>query len=101
MIVEIVSLEQAVWTGTARMVRVRTSEGDIGILPGHEAVAGILKPGDFAVDPVDGSRLEPALFTPSAKAATSASNAARWRPSSSATTRRRRPRSSRPWCRDR
>ena len=58
MIVEIVSLEQAVWTGTARMVRVRTSEGDIGILPGHEAVAGILKPGDFAVDPVDGSRLE-------------------------------------------
>lgn len=25
---------------------------------GHEAVAGILKPGDFAVDPVDGSRLE-------------------------------------------
>ncbi len=58
MIVEIVSLEQAVWTGTARMVRVRTSEGDIGILPGHEAVAGLLRPGGFALDPLDGSRLE-------------------------------------------
>ena len=58
MIVEIVSLERPVWTGTARMVRVRTTEGDIGILPGHEAVAGLLKPGDFAVDPVNGSRFE-------------------------------------------
>jgi F-type H+-transporting ATPase subunit epsilon len=58
MIVEIVSLEQSVWSGTARMVRVRTTEGDIGILPGHEAVAGLLRPGDLAVDPVDGPRLE-------------------------------------------
>lgn len=58
MIVEIVSLEQSVWSGTARMVRVRTTEGDIGILPGHEAVAGLLRPGDLAVDPVDGQRLE-------------------------------------------
>ncbi|MGX5357724.1 F0F1 ATP synthase subunit epsilon [Kocuria sp. KH4] len=58
MIVEIVSLERSEWTGTARMVRVRTSEGDIGILPGHEAVAGLLRPGDFALDPVDGARVE-------------------------------------------
>ncbi|MFI7483225.1 F0F1 ATP synthase subunit epsilon [Kocuria sp. M1R5S2] len=58
MIVEIVSLDRPVWTGTARMVRVRTTEGDIGILPGHEAVAGLLKAGGFAVDPVSGSRLE-------------------------------------------
>lgn len=58
LIVEIVSLDRSVWTGTARMVRVRTSEGDIGILPGHEAVAGLLKTGDFALDPVDGTRVE-------------------------------------------
>ena len=58
MIVEVVSLDRPVWTGTARMVRVRTTEGDIGILPGHEAVAGILRPGDLAVDPVAGARLE-------------------------------------------
>jgi len=56
MIVEVVALDQSVWTGTARMVRVRTTEGDIGILPGHEAVAGILRPGQFAVEPVDGPR---------------------------------------------
>ncbi|MCJ8506237.1 F0F1 ATP synthase subunit epsilon [Kocuria flava] len=58
MIVEVVSLDRSIWAGAARMVRVRTSEGDIGILPGHEAVAGLLKPGAFAVDPVDGERLE-------------------------------------------
>ena len=58
MIVEVVALDRSVWTGTARLVRVRTTEGDIGILPGHEAVAGILRPGAFAVDPVDGARLE-------------------------------------------
>ena len=58
MIVEVVSLERSIWTGTARMVRVRTTEGDIGILPGHEAVAGLLRPGEFAVDPLDGDRLE-------------------------------------------
>ena len=58
MIVEVVALDRSVWTGTARMVRVRTTEGDIGILPGHEAVAGILRPGEFAVDPLDGARLE-------------------------------------------
>ncbi|GGG57526.1 hypothetical protein GCM10011374_20430 [Kocuria dechangensis] len=58
MIVEVVALDRSVWTGTARQVRVRTTEGDIGILPGHEAVAGILKPGGFAVDPVDGARIE-------------------------------------------
>lgn len=57
LIVEIVALDRMVWNGTARLVRVRTTEGDIGIMPGHESMAGLLKPGEFAIDRVDGDRL--------------------------------------------
>ena len=56
LIVEIVALDRKIWTGTARLVRVRTTEGDIGIMPGHESMAGLLKPGEFAIDRVDGDR---------------------------------------------
>ncbi|WP_290655846.1 F0F1 ATP synthase subunit epsilon [Kocuria sp.] len=57
LIVEIAALDRKIWTGTARLVRVRTTEGDIGIMPGHESMAGLLKPGEFAIDRVDGDRL--------------------------------------------
>ena len=57
LIVEVVALDRKIWAGTAKMVRVRTTEGDIGILPGHESVAGLLRPGKFAVERVDGGRL--------------------------------------------
>ena len=57
LIVEIVALDRKIWTGTARLVRVRTTEGDIGIMPGHESMAGLLKPGEFAIDRVEGDRL--------------------------------------------
>ncbi|WP_058954374.1 F0F1 ATP synthase subunit epsilon [Kocuria rhizophila] len=57
LIVEIVALDRKIWAGAARLVRVRTTEGDIGIMPGHESMAGLLKPGEFAIDCVDGDRL--------------------------------------------
>ena len=57
LIVEIVALDRKVWAGAARLVRVRTTEGDIGIMAGHESMAGLLKPGEFAIDRVDGDRL--------------------------------------------
>lgn len=57
LIVEIVALDRKIWNGTARLVRVRTTEGDIGIMPGHESMAGLLKPGEFAIDRVDGDRM--------------------------------------------
>nr|WP_314315949.1 F0F1 ATP synthase subunit epsilon [Kocuria rhizophila] len=57
LIVEIVALDRKIWAGAARLVRVRTTEGDIGIMPGHESMAGLLKPGEFAIDRVDGDRL--------------------------------------------
>lgn len=57
LIVEIVALDRKIWDGTATLVRVRTTEGDIGILPGHESMAGLLRPGELVVDRVDGDRL--------------------------------------------
>ena len=42
--VEIVSPEKRVWSGEATMVSARTIEGDIGILPDHAPLVGVLKP---------------------------------------------------------
>ncbi|MBS6031457.1 MAG: F0F1 ATP synthase subunit epsilon [Kocuria sp.] len=57
LIVEIVALDRKIWNGTARLVRVRTTEGEIGIMPGHESMAGLLTAGEFAIDRVEGDRL--------------------------------------------
>jgi F-type H+-transporting ATPase subunit epsilon len=43
--VAIVSPEQEVWSGDADMVVARTTEGDIGVLPGHVPLLGVLVPG--------------------------------------------------------
>lgn len=47
--VSIVSADNEVWTGTASMVIARTTEGEIGILPGHEPVLAILSTGEVRV----------------------------------------------------
>jgi F-type H+-transporting ATPase subunit epsilon len=43
--VEVVSAEREVWSGEATQVLARTSEGDIGILPGHAPLLGALADG--------------------------------------------------------
>lgn len=43
--VHIVSVEREVWSGTAREVVARTTEGDIGVLPGHAPLLGQLADG--------------------------------------------------------
>lgn len=58
LIVEIVELSDVVWNGQARQVIVRTTDGDLGILSGHVATAGVLVPGRIAIDPLDGQRIE-------------------------------------------
>jgi F-type H+-transporting ATPase subunit epsilon len=40
--VAIVSPEREVWSGEADMVVARTTEGEIGVLPGHISLLGIL-----------------------------------------------------------
>jgi F-type H+-transporting ATPase subunit epsilon len=43
--VELVAPDRQIWSGEAEMVIARTTEGDIGILPGHEPVLAVLVPG--------------------------------------------------------
>jgi F-type H+-transporting ATPase subunit epsilon len=43
--VELVSVERALWSGEAKAVFARTTEGELGILPGHINLLGALAPG--------------------------------------------------------
>jgi F-type H+-transporting ATPase subunit epsilon len=43
--VELVSIEKAIWSGEATAVFGRTTDGDLGILPGHTPLLGALEPG--------------------------------------------------------
>jgi F-type H+-transporting ATPase subunit epsilon len=55
--VEIVAADHFVWSGQATMVKARTSDGEIGILPGHSPVLAILAAGELAIEPVSGDRI--------------------------------------------
>ena len=41
--VEVVAVESKVWTGDATAVYARTTEGELGILPGHQPMLGALQ----------------------------------------------------------
>jgi F-type H+-transporting ATPase subunit epsilon len=43
--VELVSVERALWSGEATAIYARTTEGELGILPGHTPLLGALAPG--------------------------------------------------------
>lgn len=43
--VELVSVERALWSGDATAVFARTTEGELGVLPGHIPLLGALEPG--------------------------------------------------------
>ena len=53
--VAVVSAERELWTGEATQVVARTTEGEIGILSGHEPILAILAPGESRVTATDGS----------------------------------------------
>ncbi|PRY69607.1 ATP synthase F1 subcomplex epsilon subunit [Glaciihabitans tibetensis] len=53
--VSIVSADREVWAGAAKQVVARTTEGEIGILAGHEPILAILAPGEVRVNGNDGS----------------------------------------------
>ena len=42
--VEVVSADRVVWSGQSSNIIAKTVEGEIGILPGHEPVLGVLVP---------------------------------------------------------
>jgi F-type H+-transporting ATPase subunit epsilon len=55
--VEIVAADHFVWSGAAKLVKARTTDGEIGILPGHSPVLAILAAGELAIQPVSGDRI--------------------------------------------
>ena len=52
--VEVVSADRLVWSGEATMVVARTTEGDVGILPGHAPILSLLIDGVVAVQTTEG-----------------------------------------------
>ena len=56
--VELVSPTQQVWSGQATMVSARTTDGDLGILPGHTPLFGVLVDGAVSIKGVDGTTKE-------------------------------------------
>lgn len=55
--VELVSVDRLVWTGEATMVTAETTEGEIGVLPGHEPMLGqLVENGVVTITPADGER---------------------------------------------
>ena len=56
--VEVVSPEKRVWSGEAKMISARTLEGDIGVLPGHTPLLGVLADGVVSIKVADGSSQE-------------------------------------------
>ena len=53
--VSVVSADHEVWSGVAKQIVARTTEGEIGILPGHEPILAILAAGEVRVTGVDGT----------------------------------------------
>lgn len=53
--VELVTPTERVWSGEARMVSARTVEGDLGILPGHAPLFGVLVDGKVSIKGADGA----------------------------------------------
>ncbi len=52
--VELVAVERKIWSGEATMVIARTTEGELGVLPGHAPLLGELAPGGVVTIRVDG-----------------------------------------------
>ena len=55
--VTVVSATAEVWSGEATMVVARTTEGEIGILAGHEPTLGVLAAGEVRITTTDGQKV--------------------------------------------
>lgn len=51
--VELVAADHSVWSGEATLVVARTTSGDIGIMPGHEPLLGVLQSGPVTIRSTD------------------------------------------------
>ncbi len=62
MTVELVAVERRLWSGSATLVSAQTTEGEIGIMYGHEPVLGqLVEAGTVAITTDGGERLVAAV----------------------------------------
>lgn len=55
--VELVSVERVLWSGAATLVTAQTTEGEIGVLPGHQPLLGqLLEDGVVTITPLEGEK---------------------------------------------
>jgi F-type H+-transporting ATPase subunit epsilon len=54
--VEMVAADRKVWEGEAKFVRARSISGELGILPGHTPLLGVLVEGEVAIESLEGDR---------------------------------------------
>lgn len=59
--VELVAADRNVWSGEATLVVARTPSGDIGIMPGHQPLLGVLESGPVTVRTSDGATVVAAV----------------------------------------
>ncbi|MEO3935937.1 F0F1 ATP synthase subunit epsilon [Dermatophilaceae bacterium Soc4.6] len=55
--VDLVAADRKVWSGEAKLVRARTSEGELGIMPGHQPLLGVLVSGDVTIQGEGGDQV--------------------------------------------
>lgn len=58
---EIITPDRVFYKGDAKMIEMNTSEGEIGVLPGHIPMTVIVKPGILTIYEADGEEKEAAL----------------------------------------
>jgi F-type H+-transporting ATPase subunit epsilon len=55
--VTVVSATEEVWSGDAEMIVAKTTEGEIGILPGHTPMLAILAAGEVRITTTSGEKV--------------------------------------------
>ena len=54
--VDVVSAEASIFSGEAKFVALPGEAGELGILPGHTPLLGVLVEGDVTIEALDGAR---------------------------------------------
>jgi F-type H+-transporting ATPase subunit epsilon len=56
--VELVAADRRVWEGDASSVVARTTEGELGVLPGHTPMLGVMVEGEVRISPLEGDDIK-------------------------------------------
>ncbi|WP_030420951.1 F0F1 ATP synthase subunit epsilon [Streptomyces sp. SCSIO 75703] len=59
--VELVAADRQVWSGEATLVVARTTSGDIGVMPGHQPLLGVLESGPVTIRTSEGETVVAAV----------------------------------------